>query len=175
MQFELLADGIAATSVRAALGFLAALALFKTAKKRFMRGGTPLDTLLIVIVGAVLGRGVVEGEHFYSALTGCVVLVVMHYLLAGTAFLFPRLSSLIEGQTRVLIRDGHVDYRQMRAALLKPEDLIEAARLRGISSLDAVREARQERSGEISLLLYEDEARPTPIGRRSRETADVST
>ena len=58
MQFDLLADGIAATSARAALGFLAALALFKTAKKRFMRGGTPLDTLLIVIVGAVLGRGV---------------------------------------------------------------------------------------------------------------------
>lgn len=154
MQFDLLADGMTATSVRAALGFLAALALFKTAKKRFMRGGTPLDTLLIVIVGAVLGRGVVEGEHFYSALAGCLVLVMMHYLLAGTAFLVPRLSSLIEGQTRVLIRDGRLDAHQMRAALLKPEDILEAARLRGISSLEDVREARQERSGEISLLLY---------------------
>lgn len=175
MQFDLLADGIAATSARAALGFLAALALFKTAKKRFLRGGTPLDTLLIVIVGAVLGRGVVEGEHFYSALAGCVVLVLMHYLLAGTAFLFPGLSSLIEGQTRVLVREGRIDPRQMRAALLKPDDLLEAARLRGISGLDAVREARQERSGEISLLLYPDEDRLAPIGGRSPETAEAST
>lgn len=63
----------------------------------------------------------------------------------------------------------------MRAALLKPDDLLEAARLRGISGLDAVREARQERSGEISLLLYPDEDRLAPIGGRSPETAEAST
>lgn len=156
MQFDLLADGVTAISARAALGFLAALALFKTAKKRFMRGGTPLDTLLVVIVGAVLGRGIVEGELFYSALAGCLVLVVMHYVLAGAAFLIPSLSSVIEGQTRVLIRDGRLDVHQMRAALLKPEDILEAARLRGVTSLALVWEARQERSGEISILLYQE-------------------
>lgn len=154
MDFDLLSDEMAATSVRAALGFLIALALFKLAKKRFMRGGTPLDTLLIVIVGAVLGRGIVEGEHFYSALAACLVLVVLHYLLAGLAYLFPGLSVVIEGHPRVLIRDGRFDAHQMRAALLKPEDLLEAARLRyGSIDLERVLEARQERSGEISLVL----------------------
>lgn len=158
MQFDLTADGVTEISVRAALGFLAALILFKTAKKRFMRGGTPLDTLLVVILGAILGRGIVEGEHFYGALAGCLVLVLMHYLLAGAAFLIPSLSSLIEGQTRVLIRDGRLDSHQMRASLLKPEDILEAARLRGVTDFALVREARQERSGAISVLLYEKEA-----------------
>lgn len=164
MQFDLTVDGVTEISVRAALGFLAALILFKTAKKRFMRGGTPLDTLLVVILGAILGRGIVEGEHFYGALAGCLVLVLMHYLLAGVAFLIPSLSTLIEGQTRVLIQDGRVDPHQMRASLLKPEDILEAARLRGVTDFALVREARQERSGEISVLLYDKKA-----GRHSEQ------
>lgn len=160
MEFDLLADGIWATSARAGLAFLAALILFKLAKKRFMRGGTPLDTLLIVVVGAVLGRGVVEGDHFWSALASSVVLVAMHYILAAVAFFIPGLSRLIEGHPRWLIRNGVLDDGQLRAALLKRADIEEAARvLYGLDDLAQVREARQERSGEISITLYDPDPR----------------
>ncbi|WP_191558556.1 YetF domain-containing protein [Brevundimonas aurantiaca] len=138
-----------------------------------MRGGTPLDTLLIVIVGAVLGRGIVEGEHFYGTLAACLVLVALHYLLAGLAYLVPALSAVIEGHPRILIRGGRMDTHQMRAALLKPEDLREAARLRyGSIDLERVMEARQERSGEISLVLRGLDEEPHLHGRRRESGPD---
>ncbi len=163
MTFDLFADGIAATSARAAIGFILALVLFKIAKKRFLRGGTPLDTLLVVIVGAVLGRGIVEGEHFVSALAGSATVVALHYALAALAYFAPTLSGLIEGHPRQLISNGQPDRREMRAALISLEDIREASRLQGWFGEDvAILEARQERNGEISVVLGKTDGSPSP-------------
>lgn len=154
MSFDLLSQDPAATAARAAIGFLIALLLFKVAKKRFLRRGTPLDTLLVVIVGAVLGRGITDGDHFVGSIAGAVVLVGLHYLFAAVAFFVPALSDLIEGHPRTLVVDGQLDRGQSRASLVGQDEIKEAMRLRyGLDDLALVREARQERSGEISIIL----------------------
>lgn len=162
MQFDISGDGVWPTLARAIIGFLVALVLFKIAKKRFMRGGTPFDTLLIVIVGAVLGRGIVEGDHFGSALAASAALVGVHFILAAAAFHVAGLSRLIEGHPRLLVRNGVIDRRQMRAALLKEEDVLEAARMsHDVRKMSDIAEARQERSGHISVVPFTSAERPS--------------
>lgn len=152
--FDLLADTVPAATVRAAIGFVAAIVLFKIAKKRFMRRGTPLDTLLIVIVGAVLGRGIAEGEFFVPTLAAAVVLVALHWILAALAFHVPGLSDLLEGRVRRLVEDGRWDAREMRAALVSEADIAETLRLQhATGDLARIRDVRQERSGKLSIIL----------------------
>ncbi len=147
-------DLITAAAVRALIGFIAAWALFKLGKKRFLRQGSAFDAVIAIIVGAVLGRGIAEGESFFAAVAAGAVIIAAHWLFARIAFERPLWSRVIEGHERVLMHDGVLDRRQMRRALVSEEDLVQALRLRtGEADLSRVEAAWQERNGEISLKL----------------------
>lgn len=147
-------DTVAAAAARALVGFIAAWALFKLGKKRFLRQGSAFDAVIAIIVGAVLGRGIAEGESFPAALAAGAVIIAAHWAFARVAFKSPFWSRVIEGHERVLMRDGVLDRRQMRRALISENDLIQALRLRtGRDDLGHVEAAWQERNGEISLKL----------------------
>lgn len=147
-------DTIAAAALRALIGFIAAWALFKLGKKRFLRQGSAFDALIAIIVGAVLGRGIAEGDSFFAALAAGAVIMAAHWLFARMAFESGFWSRVIEGHERVLIQDGVPDRRQMRRALVSEADIIQALRLRtGDDDLTLVEAAWQERNGEISLKL----------------------
>lgn len=150
-------DSVGAAAFRAAVGFVAAWALLKIGKKRFLKRGSAFDALLAIMIGAVLGRGVAEGEAFVATLAAATVLMLAHWAFAALAFHVPTLSSFIEGHPRTLIADGVPDRRQMASALVSFADLEEALRLRtGFSDLSVVDAAWQERNGMISLRLKPD-------------------
>lgn len=147
-------DALSAAALRALIGFVAAWALFKLGKKRFLRQGSAFDAVIAIIVGAVLGRGIAEGESFFAALAAGAVIIGTHWVFARIAFESPFWSRVIEGHERVLIQDGIPDRRQMRRALVSEDDIIQALRLRtGDDDLSRVEAAWQERNGEISLKL----------------------
>lgn len=147
-------DTVAPTALRALIGFVAAWALFKLGKKRFLKRGSAFDALIAIMVGAVMGRGIVEGEHFLPSIAAGAVIVAAHWVFASLARRHGALAELIEGHERCLMADGVVDQRQMSRALVSEDDLIQALRLRtGQSDLSLVEAAWQEKSGEISLRL----------------------
>lgn len=147
-------DTIAAAALRALIGFIAAWALFKLGKKRFLRQGSAFDALIAIIVGAVLGRGIAEGDSFFAALAAGAVIMAAHWVFARLAFESAFWSRVIEGHERVLMSGGVPDRRQMRRALVSEADIVQALRLRtGSGDLSRVEAAWQERNGEISLKL----------------------
>ena len=80
--------------------------------------------------------------------------MVAHELLAALGVRFPRFSSLVHGRPRVLVRDGVVDHAAMRQARITEADLAGYLRLNAhLDSPAAVREARLERNGAISVLM----------------------
>ncbi|CAN5251918.1 hypothetical protein BH10PSE1_BH10PSE1_22530 [soil metagenome] len=151
------ADGIGPAAARAGLGFVIALILLKTGKKRFLNQGSPFDALLAIMVGAVLGRGIAEGDAFGPCLAAAAVIMLAHWAFAWIAFHVPRLSPLISGHPRALMVDGRMDRKQMARALVSEADLREELRLRtGTDDLARIDAAWQERSGRLSLRLKGD-------------------
>jgi len=147
-------DTIPAAAARALVGFIAAWALFKLGKKRFLRQGSAFDAVIAIIVGAVLGRGIAEGDSFFPALAAGAVIIAAHWVFARLAHESPLWSRMIEGHERILMRDGVLDRRQMRQALVSEDDIVQALRLRtGQNDLGRVEAVWQERNGEISLKL----------------------
>jgi uncharacterized membrane protein YcaP (DUF421 family) len=149
-------DSIGAAAARALIGFIAAWALLKIGKKRFLNRGSAFDALSAIMVGAVLARGIAEGSAFFPTLAAAAVIVAAHWAFAGLAYHLPALSRVLEGHPRTLISGGVLDRRQMARALVSEADLQEELRLRtGHDDLSRVDAAWQERSGKISLRLVD--------------------
>lgn len=137
--------------VRAVIVFLSALVMVRWGEKRFMGKNTAFDVILGVVLGSVLSRGINSAELLPSLAAGAV-LVLLHWLFAKFAFHSDRFGTLIKGSTRVLVRDGEVDWAEMRASHTSRDDLLAALRKEGLRGWEEVREARLERSGEVSVI-----------------------
>ena len=67
-------------------------------------------------------------------------------------FRFRRLRPLLEGEPLVLVEDGHVIERHLARERITIDDLTSQARLQNLASLDDVRFAVLETSGQISFI-----------------------
>lgn len=138
---------------RTVVVFLVAVLLVRLADRRFLSHHAGFDMMVAVVLGSVLSRAINGDARFFPTLAASALLVVLHHFLASLAFRSHRVSQLVKGQARVLVRNGVVDHAAMRQAKITPDDLEANLRLQGkVCRLEEVAEARLERSGAISVL-----------------------
>jgi uncharacterized membrane protein YcaP (DUF421 family) len=116
----------------------------------------PFDLILLVVIGDLVQQGVTQSDNSLTGAT--LVIVTMALLTVASAYLsfrFRRLRPVLEGE-RVLIADGEILRRHLRAERLAVEELAAEARQNQIGSLDDVRFAVLETSGKISFLARSD-------------------
>lgn len=136
---------------RGAVMFFVALGLVRLAGMRSFGAKSAFDRTVVIMLGAVLARGVVGASPFTSAVAGGAAIVVVHRLLAHLCRHSPRLEKLIKGEHRLLYRDGVVDERAMSRSGLTRADLQEGVRHSAqVGSLDEVAAVYIESSGELS-------------------------
>jgi uncharacterized membrane protein YcaP (DUF421 family) len=138
--------------VRGTVIFLYGLLLLRIASKRMFGRGTAFDLLLSVILGSVLSRALTANAELLPTMAVTGLLVVLHRLFGSAGFRWHWFGVLIKGRARPLITDGTPDPAAMRRAAVTENDLLEAARTKGVNSLRDVWEAYLERSGEISVI-----------------------
>ena len=137
---------------RAAVVYAAVLIIIRCGKKRALGEATPLDVVTVIVIGSIASRAVTGNAPFGPALAACATFVALHWLLAAAAIRWKVIERWIKGSNRVLVQDGLISEDALRASALSLSDLEEAMRARGIHSLGQVREARLERSGQISFI-----------------------
>lgn len=145
-------------AVRALIVYFAALVMVRWGEKRFMGKSTAFDVILGVILGSVVSRAINSGAPLVPTVVAGFVLVGLHWALAHLAFRSDRFGNIVKGHTRVLVKDGQVDWEQMRASHMSKDDLLGALRAQGnVDTWEQVEEARLERSGEISVIKANQE------------------
>ena len=149
-------------AARAALIYIAVLALIRLGKKRFLGRGTAFDVIIAVVIGSVAGRAIVGGAPIGASLAAVATLIALHWLFSLAAMHSRWFGFLVKGRNRVLVRDGVIDHRAMTAEHLSLHDLQEDMREKGLEDLDRVATARIERDGKFSLIVR-DEPQGAPI------------
>jgi uncharacterized membrane protein YcaP (DUF421 family) len=139
-------------AARALVMYAALLIVVRSGKKRFLGRATAFDIILIIILGSIAARAITGGTAFFAAIGALVVLVFAHWLLSLIARDSTAFGGLIKGHSTVLIRNGKVDHKALRAEHMSADDLDEDLRDKGIDAPTAVEEARLERSGKLSVL-----------------------
>jgi uncharacterized membrane protein YcaP (DUF421 family) len=140
-------------AVRALVIYIAAVVIMRIGDRRFLGHNAAFDVIFGVIIGSVFARGVNGTASLSATLAGALVIVILHWLLAFIAFYSDGFGTLLKGAEKILIRDGQLQWSAMRRANITQRDLVAALHVDGrVADPQAVRLARLERSGQVSVL-----------------------
>jgi len=154
---ELFGTGSDLTSLqmvlRGVVVFGLTLVMFRISGRRSLGQHSPFDACITVLLGAILSRAVVGASPFLATMATGFALVLIHRLVAMLSARSERLSILVNGRSRTLVREGRADEESMRKALVSKADLAQALRERGLpAALDNARQIVLERNGVISVV-----------------------
>jgi uncharacterized membrane protein YcaP (DUF421 family) len=139
--------------IRAFVVYVLILVLTRAMGRRELAQMQPFDLIMLVVIGDLIQQGVTQND---LSVTGVVIilstLAVMQVGVSYLAYRFRRIRPVLEGEPVVVVQDGKPIERNMRRERLTMDDLAEQARLNQIGSLDEVKWAVLETSGEISFI-----------------------
>jgi uncharacterized membrane protein YcaP (DUF421 family) len=149
-------------AARAFVMFFIALGLARLAGMRAFGSKTALNVIVVIMLGAVLSRGIVGVSPFWSTVAAASVLAVVHRLLSMLGVRLPRIDSVIKGSVAVLYEEGVIDRRALLRFGINENDLDEAVRRGGYLNLAEVHAIYKEADGTLSVINY------SATGRRSQ-------
>jgi len=142
--------------LRAAAVYVVVYLFTRIVGRRELSQLQPFDLILLVVIGDLIQQGVTQND---LSVTGILLIVsTIGLLQVGTSYLsfrFRRLRSVLQGEPVVVIENGRMIERNLRRERLTSDDVAEQARQNQIESLDQVKWAVLETSGQISFIKKE--------------------
>jgi uncharacterized membrane protein YcaP (DUF421 family) len=139
--------------VRATIIFLALYALVRLMGKRELGQMTPFELIVLVVIGDLIQQGVTQNDF---SMTGAVIAIATiafwALVMSWLSYLSPRAERLLEGEPRVIVRDGEVLTANLRRNRLTRAEIESEMRLAGIGRLADVAWAILEPRGKISFI-----------------------
>jgi uncharacterized membrane protein YcaP (DUF421 family) len=152
-------------ALRTVVVYTFGLLAVRLADRRVLGKNTAFDVVVGVVLGSVLSRAINGTGALFATMTGVTVLLAMHWMLAFASSHSSKLSALLKGKSRPLIRDGQILWDEMHRNHISEGDLEEMVRLRGrLSHPTEVGMACLERNGEISAIPIRREPRVVELG-----------
>lgn len=141
-------------AIKAVVVFAVLLLVLRLMGKRAQQNISPLQHLLLIALGSAAGDAMLYPDipisHAALILLGVTLLVVALEILNER---FRPVRDYVEARPRVLVRDGRVIERALEKERTTERELYAALRTHGAVSLQQVRYAILEVTGEISVFL----------------------
>jgi uncharacterized membrane protein YcaP (DUF421 family) len=139
--------------LRAALAYAFIFFLTRIVGRRELSSLEPFDLIMLIVLGDLVQQGVTQSDY---SVTGLVLaggtIALMQLAVSYLNFRFKRLQPVLEGEPIVLIEDGRVLEKNLARERLTRGEVEEQARQSQIESLEKVRWAVLETSGQISFI-----------------------
>ena len=143
-------------SLRGFIIFIAGLAIVRIGDRRSLAEKTAFDAIFIVLVGSMLSRAINGTAPFFTTIGAGIALMIIHRAFAFGAFKSHWFGKLIKGEALTLVRDGKIDWKEMKHGLVSQHDLEEDLHLDAkTEDISIIKIARLERSGDISFIKKE--------------------
>jgi uncharacterized membrane protein YcaP (DUF421 family) len=160
--------------LRATVIFVALYLLVRLMGKRELGQMTPFELIVLIVIGDLIQQGVTQNDF---SLTGAVIAISTIALLAvamsWATYLWPWAERLLEGQPRVVVRDGEILEGNLRRDRLTRAEIEAEMRLAGIGRLADVAWAILETQGKISFIQRSEDGgeEPPPQPRNDDDRA----
>jgi uncharacterized membrane protein YcaP (DUF421 family) len=139
--------------LRAVFVFFLILIITRAIGRRELSSMEPFDLILLVVIGDLVQQGVTQSDYSLTGATTVIVtMALLTVLTAWLSFRFARLRPVLEGEPVVLVADGRLIERNLRAERMTFEELAAEARQQQIGSLEEIAYAVLETNGKISFL-----------------------
>lgn len=142
---------------RAAVMFAVLYVLLRLMGKRELGQLTPFELVVMIVLGDLIQQGVTHNDF---SITGAILAITtfafLAILMSWITYLFPSAEKLLDGEPRVVIRDGHLIAENLRRDRITQSEVESEMRLAGIARMDQVAWGILEPQGKISFIRKED-------------------
>lgn len=143
---------------RAVFGYCFLIFVVRIVGRRPGKQLTPFEFILIFFLGGVTLTYMVGDEvSLTNALCQIATVAMVHFAITTLRQKMPRLARVLDGTPLVLMREGHWESRTMHNMGILDDDVMAAARDKGMKSLEQIDYAILERNGEISIIKKSDD------------------
>ena len=138
---------------RGILVFLISLVLIRISGRRSFGIRTPLDNIIVILLGALLSRAVVGASPFWPIVVCSCAIVLMHRLFGWLIAHSKAFSSVVEGNKIILFENDSFKKSNMGRALVCEEDIKQGVRKSALTEdMSKIEKVYMERNGEISTI-----------------------
>ena len=121
--------------------------------------------LIVSILMAELAMISIEGYDksiFYSILP-IATLTILQTILAYFSIKKPKFRNFLDGNPSIIIKEGHINYKEMLKQRYSLDDLLVQIRDKGFKSLEEVEYAILENNGSLSVFGYANKNKYLPL------------
>lgn len=138
---------------RAIFGYCFLVFIVRIVGRRPGRQMTPFEFVLIFFIGGLTLTGMVADDRsLTNAFCQIVTIAIMHFAIAWLRERSSRFSLFADGTPLVLLEKGKWRTQTMKKMSIQDDDVMAAARDKGLERLDQIEFAVLERNGEISII-----------------------
>lgn len=139
--------------LRTAVVYLFLVAVLRISGKREVGQLSILELIVILIISDAVQTSMVgENTSLWGGLVAVLTLLGMDAVLKGLTGRSRRLRRAIEGEPRLLIRDGRLLEKALHEEKVEPAEVRAAIRAQGLERVDEVHLAVLETDGSISVI-----------------------
>jgi uncharacterized membrane protein YcaP (DUF421 family) len=118
---------------------------------------TPFEFVIVFLIGGIIILATVGDD---KSVTNCVcailTIVLLHQSVSWLRARFPRLGTAIDGVPMVLLAHGEWQLEAMNNMRIEDDDVMAAARTKGVQNLSGIKYAVLERNGSISIIKADE-------------------
>jgi uncharacterized membrane protein YcaP (DUF421 family) len=164
-----LGSGLPEVVLRVAIVYLFLVVVLRLSGKREVGQMSILELIVVLLISdAVQNSMVGDNTTVWAGPVAVLTLLGLDYAFNLVTLRSKRLRHVIEGEPRLLVRDGKLLRKAMSEEQVELEEIRRAIRSHGVASLEDVRLAVLETDGSISVI-------PKDAGDQGRTGEDAST
>jgi uncharacterized membrane protein YcaP (DUF421 family) len=150
--------------VLAPIGYAALILMLRMARKRTLAHMNIFDFVCVVVMGEILATTIVS-DHvpLLRGLLALALLIGFQVLVSWATTRSATIEHVINGEPALLFHRGHFLRDSMRAQRVTEEEMLAAARIEGVASLDEVEAIVLETDGEFSIVQATDKRRGSTL------------
>ena len=134
-------------------------------------GALSISDLLVVVLIADAAQNAMASE--YKSITEGLFLIATiafwDYFLDWLSYRAPRINRLVHGSPLLLIKNGRLQWRNMKQEMITEEELMRQLREQGIETLEEVKKSYLEGDGHVSIIKKDSNGDKT---RDAKENTD---
>ena len=139
--------------LRATAMFFVVYLLLRLLGKRELGQMAPFEVVTLVVMGDLIQQGITHNDFSLTGATLAICTFAFWGVVLGwAAYLFPRFHKALEGEPRIIVRDGALIAPNLRRDRMTRGEVEAEMRLAGIASLHDVAWAILETNGKISFI-----------------------
>lgn len=140
--------------IRGIMITLFAIILFRANLSRLYGNHSPLDFIIYIIVGAILGEAIVNNIPLVPSIIVTSLIVCIYRCLAWVAWKSHRMGKYIKGDKVLLVKNGKYVEKNLRCCRITCHDILQTLRIQhSKTTIHSIKDSWLERDGQISFIF----------------------